>query len=363
MNQVAKTDLAAKKIHGTPASLQHVKNTHRTRSTNNCSPRSGRNTIAIHNTSKKKNHDHDSTSRVVVGIHAAREPQVPGRAKSTTIPRRVCKCASIQRNVTVKHNLYTTRAVSRAVGTQRQRLQLRMDGEQFWWTPTVPPATAPSPDAPQCTGESRNVREDFHTLPQSVLVTTAWDNTVPHFDLELFNQQTAMKDCLDRSPALGNSQQEYHTKCSANCSHAQTALMPNNHTDEYRADTTEKRMLTQKCRQTITNSWERATRTRDQQRCNCLHGIGVPCSRHVQSHSSPPGRQRHERNSASPDNNLAVTQQNNRSEVKCLDIPMVLAKKRRNTIATQNTNITTPLRVWSLKIKQRENSKPFPTPP
>ena len=162
-----------------------------------------------------------------------------------------------------------------------------MDGEQFWWTPTVPPATAPSPDAPQCTGESRNVREDFHTLPQSVLVTTAWDNTVPHFDLELFNQQTAMKDCLDRSPALGNSQQEYHTKCSANCSHAQTALMPNNHTDEYRADTTEKRMLTQKCRQTITNSWERATRTRDQQRCNCLHGIGVPCSRHVQSHSSP----------------------------------------------------------------------------
>ena len=70
--------------------------------------------------------------------------------------------------MTVKHNLYTTRAVSGAVGTQRQRLQLRMDGEQFWWTPTVPPATPPSQDATQCTGESRSVREDFHTLPQSV---------------------------------------------------------------------------------------------------------------------------------------------------------------------------------------------------
>ena len=140
---------------------------HRTRSTHNCSPRNGRNTIAIHSRIKK-NHDHDCTSRVVVGNHAAREPQLPGRAKSSTIPRRVCKCASFQRNWTVQHNLYTTRAVSRAVGTQRQRLQLRMDGEQFWWTPTVPTATPPSQVAPQWTRESRSVREDFHTLPQSV---------------------------------------------------------------------------------------------------------------------------------------------------------------------------------------------------
>ena len=176
MNQVAKTNLATKKIHRTPASLQHVKNTHRTRSTNNCSPRNGRNTIAIHNTIKKtRSRLHFTCGRWKP--HSARTPSPRPRqihlatTQTKKIHRqthRVCKCASLQRNMTVKHNLYTTRAVSGAVGTQRQRPQLRMDGEQFWWTPTVPPATPPSQDASQWTRESRSVREDFHTLPQSV---------------------------------------------------------------------------------------------------------------------------------------------------------------------------------------------------
>ena len=80
---------------------------------------------------------------------------------------------------------YHQREGKLALETQRQRLQLRMDGEQFWSTPTVPPAIPPRQNGPQCTGGSRCVREDFHTLPQSVLVTTAWNNTVPNFDLAL----------------------------------------------------------------------------------------------------------------------------------------------------------------------------------
>ena len=131
MNQVAKTDLTTKKIHRTPASLQHVKNTHRTRSTNNCSPRSGRKMTAIRSTIKKKKHDHDSTSRAVVGNQATREPQVLGRAKSTTIPHRVCKCASLQRNMTVKHNLSAIHVASVAVETLCQRPQLRIQSQQF----------------------------------------------------------------------------------------------------------------------------------------------------------------------------------------------------------------------------------------
>ena len=121
--------------------------------------------------------------------------------------------------------------------------------------------------------------------------------------------------------------------------------MPNNHTDEYRADTTEKRILTQKCCQTITNSWERAIGCIGWA-CHARDMFNFTAVRLADNDTNE--------NSASPDNNLAVTQQNNRSEVKCLDIPMVLAKKRRNTIATQNTNITTAIRVWSLEIKQRE---------
>ena len=78
----------------------------------------------------------------------------------------VRKCVSFQRNLTVENNLSAIHVASVAVGTQCQRLQLRMDGQQFGSTPTVP--TAPRQDATRCTGESRSVREDFHTLPQPV---------------------------------------------------------------------------------------------------------------------------------------------------------------------------------------------------
>ena len=81
----------------------------------------------------------------------------------------VCKCASFQRNLKVENNLSAIHVASVAVETQCQRPQLRMDGQQFWSTPTVPPTTrSPRQDATRCTGESRSVREDFHTLPQPV---------------------------------------------------------------------------------------------------------------------------------------------------------------------------------------------------
>ena len=175
---------------------------------------------------------------MVVGNQATRKPQVLGLTKSTTTPHRICKCASLQRSMTVKHNLYTTRAVSGTVGTQRQRLQLRMDGEQSWWTPTVPTATPPSQDAPQCTGESRSVREDFHTLPQSVRLSTAWDSIVPNFDLALATtigtlQSTNSSDKLFGSKSSAR-QLTTNTKCSASCPHAQTALTLNSHAHEHR---------------------------------------------------------------------------------------------------------------------------------
>ena len=72
----------------------------------------------------------------------------------------------------------------------------------------------------------------------------------------------------------------------------------------------------------------------------------MPCSRYVQSHRGPPGRQRHERKeSALSDGD---------------------PRYGPNTTAIQtkpkNSTITTPLRVWSLETEQRENHKSSAAP-
>ena len=179
-------------------------------------PRNGRNTIAIHK--KPKNTSVTTLLRVF-----SSEPEQRENHKSSAAPSppfhhtkkkllhrhtlRVCKCASFQQNLW-KTTFILTHVPIVAVEAQCRRLQLRTGGEQFRSTPTAPTATPPNQDAPQCTGESRSVREDVHTLAQSVSLTTAWDNTVPNFDL-------APATTIENLQSTNSSERLFGSKSSA----------------------------------------------------------------------------------------------------------------------------------------------------
>ena len=145
---------------------------------------------------------------MVVGNQATREPHVLGRAKinhNTTQSLQVCFASA-------KYDSETQPLHNPCCQRRCGNINFAWMANNFGGHQPYHQQHHPRQHGPQCTGESRSVREDFHTLPQSVLVTTAWNNTVPNFDLALGTTTRALQSTNSNERLFGSkSSARQHT--------------------------------------------------------------------------------------------------------------------------------------------------------